>query len=96
MRKHIVFLLLVAAVMMLPSCNKYNLDKRAARFEKELAPFREQMENVGMSVVFVRENNIVYVHHFGVKNVDTQAPIDDETMFRIASISKSFTATSLM
>lgn len=95
MRKHVCFLLLLA-VLLLPSCNGYNLDKRAARFEKEMAPFREKMENIGMSVVFVRQNQIVYVHHFGVKNVETQEPIDDQTMFRIASISKSFTATSLM
>ena len=95
MRKHILFLLLLAVVL-LPACNGYDLKKRSARFEKEIAPFREKMENVGMSVVFVRENKIVYVHHFGVKNIDTQEPIDDETMFRIASISKSFTATSLM
>ena len=95
MRKHVCFLLLLA-VLLLPSCNGYKLDKRAARFEKEMAPFREKMENVGMSVVFVRQNQIVYVHHFGVKNVETQEPIDDLTMFRIASISKSFTATSLM
>ena len=95
MRKHVYFLLLLAVVLM-SSCSGYNLNKRAARFEKEMVSFREKMENIGMSVVFVRQNQIVYVHHFGVKNVETQEPIGDETMFRIASISKSFTATSLM
>ncbi len=95
MKKQVFMLLLLAAVLF-PSCARYNLEKRASRFETEIAPFREQMENVGMSVVFVRENAIVYVHHFGVKNVETQELIDDETMFRIASISKSFTATGLM
>ena len=95
MRKNVLLLLLLAAVM-LPSCNGYNLKKRASRFEGEMVSFREEMRNVGMSVVFVRENKIVYVHHFGVKNVDTQEPLDDQTMFRIASISKSFTSTCFM
>ena len=95
MRKNICLVLLLAAVL-LPSCKKYDLEKRAARFEQEMSSFREDIRNVGMSVVFVRENKIAYVHHFGVKNVETQEPIDDQTMFRIASISKSFTSTCFM
>jgi len=89
----IYFLSFVAIIF--SSCD-YNLEKRAARFESEIAPFRQEMDNVGMSVVFVRDNQIVYTHHFGVKNIDSQEPVTDGTMFRIASISKSFTSTSLM
>ena len=95
MRKIVSFLLL-CAVVILPSCNRYNIDKRAARFETEMTSFREQAKNIGMSVVFVRNNEIAYVHHFGYKNVARGEMVNDSTMFRIASISKSFTATSLM
>ena len=95
MRKIVYFLLLFVSIAM-PSCSDYNLKYRAKRFELEMVPFRKKMENVGMSVVFVRNNEIAYVHHFGVKNVETGEPMNDSAMFRIASISKSFTATAFM
>ena len=95
MKKHIFFVLL-CAVVLLPACNRYNLDERIARFEKEMEEYREQTENIGMSVVFVHDNEIAYVRHFGVKNLESQEPIDDATMFRVASISKTFTATSIL
>lgn len=95
MRKNLSLLLLCAALL-LPSCNQSDLSKRAARFESEMDSFRKEAKNIGMSVVFVRDNQIAYVHHFGLKNLLSGDSIDDQTLFRIASISKSFTATSLM
>lgn len=95
MKKHILFISLITAI--LSACSDgYNLQKRAATFEEQMGPWRTEMENVGMSVVFVRNNEIAYTHHFGVKNTESGEPITDETMYRIASISKSFTATSMM
>ena len=51
---------------------------------------------VGMSVAVVKDNKIIYTHSFGLKNVATGAALTDENIFRIASISKSFSSTSIM
>ena len=83
-------------LLLLGGCQRYNLDERIARFEAEIADYREQVDNVGLSVVFIHDNEIAYVHHWGVKNLETGEPLTDSTLFRVASISKTFTATGVM
>lgn len=50
----------------------------------------------GVSVAVVKNNRIVYTHSFGLKNIEEQTPLTDKDIFRIASISKSFSTTALM
>lgn len=51
---------------------------------------------VGLSVAVVKNNRIIYTHSFGYKNLERAIPLTNESMFRIASISKSFSATAIM
>jgi CubicO group peptidase (beta-lactamase class C family) len=51
---------------------------------------------VGLSVAVVKRNKIVYTKAFGVRDLETKTPLATSDMFRIASISKSFSATSVM
>ncbi len=65
-------------------------------FEKDMEAYRQEIENVGLAVAVVKDGEIVYHHEFGVMNLETQEPVKENTLFRIASISKSFSATSIM
>jgi CubicO group peptidase (beta-lactamase class C family) len=56
----------------------------------------QQSKIAGLSVAVVKNNKIIYTHSFGLKNIENNIPLTDDCLFRIASISKSFTATSLM
>jgi CubicO group peptidase (beta-lactamase class C family) len=56
----------------------------------------KKLDVVGLSVAVVKQGNIIYTHSFGLKNRETKAPLTNETIFRIASISKSFSAASIM
>jgi CubicO group peptidase (beta-lactamase class C family) len=51
---------------------------------------------VGLSIAVVKHNKIVYTQSFGLKNMESNAPLTNDCIFRIASISKSFSATSVM
>ena len=51
---------------------------------------------IGLSVAVVKKNKITYTHSFGLKDVASNTPLTDDCLFRIASISKSFSATSIM
>jgi CubicO group peptidase (beta-lactamase class C family) len=51
---------------------------------------------MGLSVAVVKDNKFIYTHSFGLKDVETNAPLTNENIFRIASISKSFSATAIM
>ncbi len=51
---------------------------------------------VGLAAAVVKHNKRVYTHSFGMKNREQGIPLSDSDIFRIASISKSFSATSIM
>lgn len=51
---------------------------------------------VGLSVAVVKKGDLIYTHSFGLKNIATNTPLTDDNIFRIASISKSFSATAIM
>ena len=64
--------------------------------EATISDIMKQHEVVGLSVAVVKHNKIIYTHSFGMKDVETSQPLTDNCIFRIASISKSFSATSIM
>ncbi len=64
--------------------------------EAAIRDIMQQHEAVGISVAVVKNNKIIYTHSFGMKDVEANQPLTDNCLFRIASISKSFSATSIM
>ena len=70
-----------------------------AQSEKAEAAIQSIMQSnpvVGLSVAVVKNNKVIYNHSFGFKDVEKQLPLTNESIFRIASISKSFTTTAIM
>jgi CubicO group peptidase (beta-lactamase class C family) len=51
---------------------------------------------VGAAVGIVLGGELVYARGFGVRDIDSGVPVDTDTVFRIASVSKSFTAAAVM
>jgi CubicO group peptidase (beta-lactamase class C family) len=64
--------------------------------EANIQAIMKQYDVVGLSVAVVKHNKIIYTHSFGLKNIENNTPLNDSDIFRIASISKSFSATSIM
>jgi CubicO group peptidase (beta-lactamase class C family) len=70
-----------------------------AQSEKAEAAIQSIMQSspvVGLSVAVVKNNKVIYNHSFGFKDVEKQLPLTNASIFRIASISKSFTSTAIM
>ena len=65
-------------------------------FEKDIEALRDSLDNVGLAVVVVKDYQIVYHHEFGFSDLELRTPLREDNLFRIASISKSFSATSMM
>ena len=59
--------------------------------EEDLEEVFETYELMGLSVA-VSTNLEVVSYHYGLRDLDRQLPVDTQTKFRIASISKSYTA----
>ena len=49
----------------------------------------------GLSIVIVKDGKVVLMKGYGVKDIQSQAPVDENTLFMIASNTKLFTGTSL-
>jgi CubicO group peptidase (beta-lactamase class C family) len=49
----------------------------------------------GLAIVIVKDGKVVVMNGYGVRNLETKEPVDENTLFMIASNSKLFTATSL-
>ncbi len=86
---------LIAAVFLLSSIAQTSF-AQSNRAEACIAEMMSQSEVVGLSVAVVKKNKVVYNHSFGWKNLATKEPLTNENIFRIASISKSFSATAVM
>ncbi|MFT4017775.1 MAG: serine hydrolase domain-containing protein [Agriterribacter sp.] len=56
----------------------------------------KQYEMVGVSVAVVKKGDLIYTRSYGLKDIEAQTPLKETDIFRIASISKSFSATSIM
>jgi CubicO group peptidase (beta-lactamase class C family) len=64
--------------------------------EFELTKIMDKFHAVGLSVAVVKNGDIIYSNSFGLKNIENNVPLKNSDLFRIASISKSFSATSIM
>ncbi|KPM48720.1 serine hydrolase domain-containing protein [Jiulongibacter sediminis] len=56
----------------------------------------DKAEVVGMQAAYHKNGKLSWHKSYGVKNVETNEPVDDETLFMIASSSKPVTATAIM
>lgn len=64
--------------------------------EQKLEGIINSYPAVGLSVAVVKNNKIIYTHSFGYQNKEENKLLQNDNLFRIASISKSFTATALL
>lgn len=66
------------------------------KVDEDVKQIMKEQDIVGMSFAVVKEGKIVYANSFGQKNIENNTPLSNGDIFRIASISKSFSATSIM
>lgn len=56
----------------------------------------KELDVVGLSVAVVKKGKVIYNNSFGLKDIATNTLLTNDNIFRIASISKSFSATAIM
>jgi CubicO group peptidase (beta-lactamase class C family) len=87
-------LLLLSCIISFP-CVTSSLAQHPAA-EAAFAALSKELNIVGLAVVAVKDGQIVYKHNFGAHNREQNLPLHDQSIFRIASISKSFSAVTIM
>lgn len=89
------FSLKILSITFLLSCS-ISVFAQNEKAEADLREIMKKLDVVGLSVAVVKKGDIIYANSFGLKNIETKAPLSNTDIFRIASISKSFSATSIM
>jgi len=71
------------------------MDHIISLFDAYLNKYYDQSLMPGMAVVIVKDGKIIYLNTLGVKDLASGAPVDENTLFGICSISKQFTSTNI-
>lgn len=66
-----------------------------AQFDAHVERVREAFDVPGVAVAIIRDGEVVLQRGYGVRDLETEAPVDEHTLFAIASNTKAFTAASL-
>ena len=92
MKQLLIILAIVASMSIMNSCSN-SVEQKT---NEAILQVMDEFQTVGVSAAVVKDGQIVYNQSFGYKDLETQTPLSNDNMMRIASISKSFTATGLM
>ncbi len=67
-----------------------------AAFDRFMLAFMKEHEVPGAALAIARNGRIVYARGFGYADVEKHEPVEPNALFRIASISKPFTAAAIV
>jgi CubicO group peptidase (beta-lactamase class C family) len=87
--------LLGLAMLPLGACARARGESPSARVDKLFAAW-DRNDSPGCAVGISRNGAIVYEHGYGMANLELGVPVTPATVFAIASITKSFTAMSVL
>ena len=86
------FMAVAASVMVFAACSPSTEQKT----DEAINAVMNEFQAVGIAATVVKDGQVVYNKSFGYKDLENKTPLANDNVMRIASISKSFTATSLM
>jgi CubicO group peptidase (beta-lactamase class C family) len=75
-----------------PAASATDYSAPLAAIEKALDDKRKELGVPGLSLVIVKDDQIIYLKGLGFKDVDKQLPVTPDTQFAIGSATKAFTA----
>ena len=81
-----------AAILLFSACTP----AYKQRTDQAITDVLNEFKAVGIAAAVVKDGKIIYNESFGFKDLEKQTPLRNDDIMRIASISKSFTATSLL
>jgi len=70
--------------------------KRLKRFEKEVEVFRSRLKIPALSVAVLENQQVILMRGFGFADVEKRIPATPDTVYSIASLTKTFASTLIM
>jgi CubicO group peptidase (beta-lactamase class C family) len=91
----IALTLMAGTILTMAACRRARAETENTRVDKLFEPWSGK-DTPGCAVGIHRNGAIVYEHGYGMANLELNVPITPETVFAVASITKSFTAMSVL
>ena len=90
MKKIIVSVSLILGAILMISCSKSNSEQ----IDELMLPYSG--DNPGAAVMVIKDGSIVFEKGYGLANLETKEKVTPATNFRLASVTKQFTAMSIL
>ena len=71
-------------------------DPRLEQFEQEVEALRERLRIPGLSAVVLKDQEVLWTRGFGYADLENRIPATPDTLYSIASLTKTFAATVVM
>ena len=78
------------------SGNSVKLDPSVVKLEADIPALMKEADIPGMSIAIIRNGKVAWHSNFGLKNTKTAQPVDDDTVFEAASLSKPVFAYAVL
>ena len=91
-----IVLTLLSVGISYPRTNPKPLGESLKTFEQQLELLRQELKIPGMAAAIVSGKTTAWARGFGYSNEEKGVPVSPETPFRIASLTKTFTAVVVM
>ncbi|HEX8355234.1 MAG TPA: serine hydrolase [Pyrinomonadaceae bacterium] len=88
-------LLLLALFIFSPALAAQTLEGRLKEIDAYAAKAGQDWKVPGFSVAIVKDDRVVFVKGYGVRELGKPEPVDGDTLFAVASNTKAFTAAAL-
>src|SRR5215210_4438121 len=88
-------LLLLALLVFSPTLFAQTLEERLREIDEYAAKAGREWNVPGFSVAVVKDDRVVFVKGYGVRESGRTEPVDGATLFAVASNTKAFTAAAL-
>ncbi|HEX7318385.1 MAG TPA: serine hydrolase [Pyrinomonadaceae bacterium] len=88
-------LLLLALLIFSQATPAQTLEERLKEIDDYAAKAGQEWKVPGFSVAIVKDDKVVFVKGYGVRELGKTEPVDKDTLFAVASNSKAFTSAAL-
>ena len=88
-------LLLLALLVFPPALSAQTLEERLEEIDAYAAKAGQEWKVPGFAVAIVKDDRVVFVKGYGVRELGKPEPVDKDTLFAVASNTKAFTSAAL-
>ncbi len=96
MMKQLLLQLAVIGSLFVAKINAQDAGFDLTRLDRVVESELERVRCPGASIAVVKADRVVYAKGYGIANVDSQAPVTSDMLFRIGSTTKMITAVGLL